>query len=609
MDEINAEESTDTESGTDSMSDFPVKKELLGGNWVLHQSKGLDDPATDHSDVENVDCPDDDRKNCFEMTKVPSSILKNSETSKVRYHTSSTTNKKPDKMQQRQISLDVPPLKTGYDSSDGESDIEINPTEFMKIIEEELNTRGQTSLTLKSYNSTVSLQKTDIGKEKTIQEESGIDETYDTDDTDCSGVNVSMFDYYAIRHQNQPTIHEKKVAYDKKSICNREPNTEDEEIDVNSSVSCSKKEVARRGSDSTDVSDLDVNIRDYYAIRYEQGAMKGQPGPFEIDFGQTTLQCSSFKSTKKKRAHLIPMCPIENEARSTDNEDISGYIDDLMLCNNLAHSPKQSDVKNCKSSQPNSVVFLDNQESKHYEREEECSESESSESIVSVPTEGDAEDIPVDVSSKLTRNSRSIIRMIEVDGCQGAIGIICEPESPRRDDVYGIRFLDTDMDKTEIFANLSDAEEDAEFMEKGNYAPATDDEELSELEDDTKHIAAYILPECRKKVCQIKTTLDGKTVSVENLVKLDQAVNLQQFVKETESLSESDVNDWPEHEARIARKMSGDFGKIRVSPVPASSLKVQTTQAVKANSNPKKGSRTRKRGRKRSDARDTKSNA
>ena len=73
-------------------------------------------------------------------------------------------------MQQRQISLDVPPLKTGYDSSDGESDIEINPTEFMKIIEEELNTRGQTSLTLKSYNSTVSLQKTDIGKEKTIQE-------------------------------------------------------------------------------------------------------------------------------------------------------------------------------------------------------------------------------------------------------------------------------------------------------------------------------------------------------------------------------------------------------------------------------------------------------
>ena len=134
-----------------------------------------------------------------------------------------------------------------------------------------------------------------------------------------------------------------------------------------------------------------------------------------------------------------------------------------MLCNNLAHSPKQSDVKNCKSSQPNSVVFFNNQESKHYEREEDCSESESSESIVSVPTEGDAEDIPVDVSSKLTRNSRSIIRMIEVDGCQGAIGIICEPESPRRDDVYGIRFLDTDMDKTEIFANLSDAEEDAEL--------------------------------------------------------------------------------------------------------------------------------------------------
>ena len=89
----------------------------------------------------------------------------------------------------------------------------------------------------------------------------------------------------------------------------------------------------------------------------------------------------------------------------------------------------------------------------------------------------------------------------------------------------------------------------------------------------------------------------------------NKSVEVVRIGKETESLSESDVNDWPENEAGIARKMSGDFSKIRVSPVPTSSLKVQTTQAVKANSNPKKGSRTRKRGRKRSDARDTKSNA
>merc|ERR1712083_189802 len=135
--------------------------------------------------------------------------------------------------QKRQATIDIPLLNIDHDSTDGESDLEITPSEFMKIIEEELNSRGQTTLTLKTYDSKVSLQK--ICKEK--QEKSKKEETgqNETDDTDCSDVDVSMFDYYAIRHQNQPTIHKKKVAYDKKSICNREPNTEDEEIDVNSS--------------------------------------------------------------------------------------------------------------------------------------------------------------------------------------------------------------------------------------------------------------------------------------------------------------------------------------------------------------------------------------
>merc|ERR1712156_76630 len=130
--------------------------------------------------------------------------------------------------------------------------------------------------------------------------------------------------------------------------------------------------------------------------------------------------------------------------------------------------------------------------------------------------------------------NKPIIRLVEVDGCQGAVGVICQPQSPTTDEVHGIKFLETELnEKTEVFANLSDAEEDAELMEKGNYAPATDDEELSELEDDTKKIPPYILPDCKKKVCHIKTSLDGSSLSTENLVELDHSVSLTEIVKET----------------------------------------------------------------------------
>ena len=79
MDDVYAEESTDTES----INDFPPMKNIVGTNWVLHQNQGLDDPVTDNSDIENFEYDDSCMgRSTIRMKKVPSDYFKDVASSK-----------------------------------------------------------------------------------------------------------------------------------------------------------------------------------------------------------------------------------------------------------------------------------------------------------------------------------------------------------------------------------------------------------------------------------------------------------------------------------------------------------------------------------------------
>ena len=580
MDQMYAEGSTDTESITEILSGEKGNstKKLKGKPHKLYK-QAVDEQDTDDSEIEGLDYDAERNTNCTGMRKLPSGIFKDS-MSKTFYQTSMDKGSK--KRTERPTTF-FSPLKNDEDLTDGE-DLEFTSSEFLKIVQEELNSRGHAKLTLKSHNTTVTLQKTNMIPEKLSTKRDD-----HRDDTDCSDVDVSMIDYYTIRHQNQSSVHKKKIKQQRKGLINQYPYSDDEEDPFH----CRK--VNGKQEDDSEMSDLEVNIKDYYVIRHET-APKSVSGPFEIDFGQTTFQCSSLKKSnrKNKKAMLVPICPDYDE-KDTDDEDISFHNDEMMNYKEFLQVCKnQTDLKK------NSCDLDD--------------ESEADIDSESIPTECDAEELSLDIS-KSQKGKPPIIRLIEIDGCQGAVGVICEPCSPTKDNVHGIKFVETN-DKTETFSNLSEAEEDAEIAERGKYEPATDDEELSDLEDDTRAIPRYVLPECGKKVCHIKTTIDGKTVSSENQVKLNQVVTLKQFVRETEDLSASDVNDWSEEEANIARRMSGDFTQKK-SPVPLSlnnpsnhKSASKTTNSTKNDnkSSNKKGGRTRKRGRKKSDGKETKPN-
>lgn len=590
----NMDQSTEDSSSTDTESlteiSIPVKK-MVGkkmaqqNHWTLHQNAKHDIPETDKSDLETFE----EDESIGNLRKVPSMVFRDTGSKTwTSYNKESKTTK-----QERKPRIDVP-LKTG-DETDGE-DIEISVEEFLRIIQEELYTRGTTKLKLKSHQTTVDMKrekmKEIVPKKCQIQG--------DEDETDCSDVDVSMMDYYAIRHQNQSTIHKKKVRSTRSN--NFRETDSDSEIELDKIPQ--QKSKAKKENDS-DTSDLEVNIKDYYVIRHET-APKCVSGPFEIDFGQTTLQSSTLKRTKRKHktARLVPIWQTEND-KNTDDEEFVCPNDDSTFRSILNAQRAEFDLKKYQSA---STECHHDCKNKAYEEVEETDDesdddntdvSEPQSDSASIPTEFDAVDISPNVSK--SAKSQPIIRLVEIDGCQGAVGVLCEPTSPTRDNVYGIKFID--MDKTEEFSNLTEAEDDAEMMEKGNYAPATDDEEISDLEFDNKSpLPSHVLPDCKKKVCHIKTTLDGKTISTENLIKLDDKVSMMQFVEEMENLSESDVCDWSEEEVKIVRRMSADFTNLKKSPIPPQ-VKVDTKGRLKPHNsnNGKKGGSRRKRGRKKSD--------
>lgn len=567
------DDSTETES--ESTPDLaPPKRSSSGAGkqqpWKLHQ-KDPDENSTEGSDLENFDATD---KESSSYHAFPSNWMETfgSNTSHG-VPGNKSKNKKGHKA--RHIITKVQAESDSEKTDDEHMRLSVN--DFREIVRQELGSRGKEPLTLKDYGSKISHK----GSAK-IQRKVPANLEVASDATDESDLDVGMLDYYKIRHQNEHVPKKISVV--------TEFNLSDEEAKVKEGES--------------DESDLEVNMRDYYVIRHET-TPKAVVGPYMIDHGLSLKQSSVSKKAppeKLSKAKLPLLC--DTSGRNTDNEDISCGKDDFMTpCEHRHAFRTNADMRKLDGSSKghqgkasNGPKVIDSPKQEPSEEEEESSVSSNSESL---PTESDAEDLdaPIEPSTR-KKKVPPIIRLIEVEGVLGTVGVVCAPTSPTRDNVHGIKFLDNNssqMEKTEEFSNTSELEGDMEQME--TKGPATDNEDLSDLEhDDGKHVVPqYVLPETKKKVCHVKTSKDGRTVSTENLVKLDESVSLNQFVQEIENLSESDVCDWSEEEIKIVRRLSGDFGRLG-NKKPQLAQPVEKPAAVSKNKTGKKSGRSRRSG-------------
>ena len=128
------------------------------------------------------------------------------------------------------------------------------------------------------------------------------------------------------------------------------------------------------------------------------------------------------------------------------------------------------------------------------------------------------------------------------------------------------------MDNTEQFSTSSGLDADIGLMEI--VEPATDNEDMSDIELDVQDQLNCTFPETKNKVCQLKAAIDENIYSTENLVGTDRAVTFMQLLKEsdekanrqTATLSKSVSCHLPEREFNtyISRKFSGDVGKLNV---------------------------------------------
>ena len=160
-------------------------------------------------------------------------------------------------------------------------------------------------------------------------------------------------------------------------------------------------------------------------------------------------------------------------------------------------------------------------------------------------SEGSKNDIP-NYGSKKT--PPPIIRLIEMEGLQGAVGVICQKNSPTTDDVYGIKFMKNDAEQS-----LKVVVTESKNKLDGFLADAEPKTDVSDLE---------------------STTVTPKKSSKENL---DESVTFfGDFFKETEKCNVSSDDDSSElgfsvgikTEKKSVQKLSGDFNcRLKVTEV------------------------------------------
>jgi hypothetical protein len=605
------EEYQDGSTDTESMADIAaakinikkIKKNQQQQGWVMYQRQP-DENETDGSDLENFE----------ELVTAPRQIYKQLQkdmedgSSKTSQRMSGNQrNKRPRPANLGKVTTLVSKRGgAGHNSDDDEhtddEHLEMTPLEFKQIVREELIARGQCPMALKTYEAHISYKQS---KKLPLQNDNSKQES--SEDTDCSDIDVTMKDYYAIRHHSMKPYESTKQEHtmmeaDQPKKVESSPESEEEDTDEDDSDSVSIKYLPKQDSGESDV---EVTMHDYYAIRYESTPKVAPDRAFAIDLGSLTSQALSMKDCNGRpilkpilKPQVMQQYPIDSGKDTHGKLAVSISKDGLMTYDEwkLAHDSNVdlSKILSSTSSKATTAatnsskkIPIEESEEEFEEEEESCSYAMSSNSASMITECVKAEDVFPNIQTE-KKTVRPIIRLIEIDGVQGTVGVVCATRSPTRDDVHGIRFLDSsEMDKTEELSNVSDLKNDVEVREGERNEPATDDEELSELADDNKAISEYKLPEARM------TSFDVKPVTTEKMVKLDDVVTLNEFVKDIEDLSESDVCDWSENEATIVRRMSGDFRKVGKNGKTL--LDDPKKSPTKSN---KQGSRQRKRGKK-----------
>ena len=316
-----------------------------------------------------------------------------------------------------------------------------------------------------------------------------------------SEVDVSMKDYYKIRHENRmdsvdPSEDDPLKARVYDSMAN--PTSS---LSIKSGIEKVRTCAKDLGRQDTANSQLDVTEKDYYQIRYQSEVLRDADDPVEQN--------------------------------NTDNESVPCAENDFMTEKEFDHAYR-TDVKeeqegpggadiNVRNSSIDVEVGQEDQDDKGSEVEE---------------LEGDEGDEEYNTES-VNENLKLVVK---VDDYDPGLGPSSRARCKRSDKVFGTnlagqvlsapQFLDVE-DKTEEISNISDLDKDD---------PITDHEHISGPEDDeaTADKTEYSLPKETVKVTRMRETEDGTVViseeQGEHLV-IKEEVSMDQFIRETENAS------------------------------------------------------------------------
>ena len=572
-----------------SYSPAPSKNHAMmnKGQWLLSQRNPEEDqePDTENSDMEFHDAITSPRSNSSINIQPFHSTINH------------LLNKAMRNSQKRSMNLfHMDGLQ------DGDTDDEFIPmknVEYSKIVMEELGAKGKQTLELKLHN-TISSTKPKPQSKKMVPRRFEVA----SDDTDVSDVDVGMLDYYAIRHENEKN---------------------DDGFENNSGGTDVEEEMEplklgkKHHPGDTSESEVEVNIKDYYVIRHDT-APKAIAGPFAIDFGQLTRHQSSMKDVSSEARNASRKLPIishpdNSDDHETDNEEVECHpqrkfssfgsyinaIKDEIPAQLLAASDDVTQDEDSYTSGDSSHSYSDNTEDIDLDKPRRD------------PRPSIEIKQPSEAGPSKKRLSNPVIRMVELDGLQGAVSLLCQPTSPTRDAVHGIKFKE-EMEKTEEISYSSG------MVLKNSDAtcPPTDDEDVSDLESDypvdsqrTSSHNFLNVPKPKTRKSKPSRPTPRKATSMQDIIALDKAVSFKQFVMETEHLSESDVMNWSDSERNIVRRLSGDFGKLKIlhncakvaSEAKASPSMLHSNNDGKLSEvgkGAKRNRRTRKRGKKKS---------
>ena len=309
------------------------------------------------------------------------------------------------------------------------------------------------------------------------------------DSTDESDLDVSINDYYKIRHQNQ-VMKKLQVDYiissnDKPRISSKQQSnndletSEEDEVDILATGDSKlDSKVSKNIDDASCESEVEVNMKDYYVIRHETAA-KSVSGPVEIDFGYAISHhsflnggCRGKKFIKKRKksssTKLLKTSHLQTTTTTTGKGNISSMT---TVDNNFTDVEELFDDEEKKNNKL--MTYQEFLKSLKISRSEQCLVKKSTfyQDGISAddddPKKSDLSDdtYSLAANSNLTDNSDElggsktdkpeyskkllppIIRLIEVEGLQGAVGVICQKNSPTSDDVYGIKFMQNEEEQ------------------------------------------------------------------------------------------------------------------------------------------------------------------